>query len=37
MMMDPQLLTDIVGIVLFCGVCLWQYIGAKKAKAAMAA
>ena len=37
MMMDTQLVTDIVGIALFGGVCLWQYLGARKAKAAVAA
>ena len=36
MMMDPQLVTDIVGIALFCGVCLWQYFGSKKIQASPA-
>ena len=36
MMMDPQLVTDIVGIVLFVGVFAWQYVGSRKAKAAVA-
>jgi len=37
MMMDPQLVTDILGIVLFCAVFIWQYLGSKKIKAVSAA
>ena len=33
MMMDPQLITDAIGIILFCAVCLWQYMSAKKLNA----
>ena len=36
MMMDPQLITDAIGIILFCAVCLWQYMSAKKLNAAPA-
>jgi len=36
MMMDPQLVTDIIGISVFCAVCAWQYLGSKKVKAATA-
>ena len=33
MMMDPQLVTDIIGISAFCAVIAWQYLGSKKEKA----
>ena len=36
MMMDPRPITDILGIALFCAICLWQYLGSKKVKAAPA-
>ena len=36
MMMDPRPITDILGIVLFCAICLWQYLGSKKVNAAPA-
>ena len=36
MMMDPQLITDILGVGLFAAVCLWQYLGSKKISAAVA-
>ena len=36
MMMDPQLVTDIVGIAVFCAVFIWQYLGSKKASHAPA-
>ena len=36
MMMDPGLVTDIVGVALFCGVYAWQFIGSKKANAVAA-
>ena len=36
MMMDPQLVTDVIGITLFCAVCLWQYFGSKKIQASPA-
>ncbi|MEA5151564.1 MAG: TRAP transporter permease [Oscillospiraceae bacterium] len=34
LMMDPALLTDIIGIVLMAAVVAWQYFGAKKKPAA---
>ncbi len=34
MMMDPQLITDIVGVALFCAVFAWQYLSSKKTAAA---
>ena len=36
MMMDPQLITDIVGIAAFCAAFIWQYLGSKKASPAPA-
>ena len=36
MMMDPQLVTDIIGIAVFCAVIAWQYFGSKKLNAAPA-
>ena len=34
LMMDPTLVTDIVGIVLFAAAVAWQYFGAKRSAAA---
>ena len=36
MMMDPKIVTDIVGIVLLAAVVAWQYVGAKRQRAAQA-
>ena len=36
MMMDPGLVTDLVGVALFAVACVWQYIGAKKVNAVAA-
>ncbi len=33
LMMDPNPITDLVGVVLLAAVALWQYLGARKAKA----
>ncbi|MBR2583067.1 MAG: TRAP transporter fused permease subunit [Oscillospiraceae bacterium] len=35
LMMDPNPITDLVGVVLLVAVALWQYLGARKAKAAV--
>ena len=34
LMMDPGLVTDLIGIALFAAVVLWQYLGGRKATAA---
>ncbi len=34
LMMDPGLVTDLIGIALFAAVVLWQYLGGRKAAAA---
>ena len=37
MMMDPGLVTDLVGVAVFCAVCAWQFIASKKLNTAAAA
>ena len=34
LMMDPTLVTDMIGIVLFAAAVAWQYFGAKRSAAA---